>query len=456
MTSEERGSGATLASGRAYDLLGYLIAFIGMLCHNFFDVSMRFVSSGVYLGLLPGLIVVLSRGNALYEVHELQDRADRLALHSAGQNVKSETQNDGMLLWALRFAAWLALAVLVVILFQQFSELQGPSSMYMRRGDILQWNIAWLVFTAIMAGLGYVFVRGIYMSSSKLVPVVVLLMLWPMYFFWGFFKADIYHNLALFNSRSKNWDEAIKYYQLVNKNNPYFIMSYYFRANVFKDRLNMEPVYKPEWGDTGDKPRTDYERAMEVYNYVKTIAPNYVQMHYHIGELYVKLSDYYFKNKDEASGRKFLDMALKSFNLYHDIDPVFPFTYYHRSNIYLSQGRMDLAEKELKDNLYAPYCKEPGHTHENADNYGKLAEFEASYGQQLAMANRRPEALAKYKESLVYFEEARKFLQKADDANPGNPDIKNKLGQTDAIIIQLKARIGISSSGSGARPAETQ
>ncbi|MDD4005316.1 MAG: O-antigen ligase family protein [Elusimicrobiaceae bacterium] len=440
MTSDEKGSGSGLASNRAYDLMGYLIAFVGMLCHNFFDVSMRFVSSGVYLGLLPGLIIVLSRGNALYEVHEIEDRAKLLAAQSERREEKDSRPGDGPALWIMRFAGWLVLGIFVVMMFRQFSELQGPQAMYIRRGDVLQWNIAWLVFIGIIAGLGYMFVRGIYLSASKLVPVIVLLMLWPMYFFWGFFKADVYHNLALFNSRSKNWDEALKYYQLVNKYNPYFIMAYYFRANVHKDRLDMDSVYKPEWGDKKDTPRTDYERATDIYNYVKTIAPNYVQMHYHVGELYVKMADYYFRKNDSANGKKFLDMALGSFKLYHEIDPVFPYTYYHRSNIYMSLGNVEKAERELKDNLYAPYCHEPGHTHENADDFIKLAEFEARVGKE--------------KDALASFQEARAFIVRDAQANPENPDIAKKLGQTDAIIAQLKARLGgAGRPGRGMAPA---
>ena len=38
-----------------------MVAFMGMLGHNCFDVSMRFVSSGVYLGLLSGMVVNLAR-----------------------------------------------------------------------------------------------------------------------------------------------------------------------------------------------------------------------------------------------------------------------------------------------------------------------------------------------------------------------------------------------------------
>ncbi|MEQ1919317.1 MAG: O-antigen ligase family protein, partial [Elusimicrobiota bacterium] len=54
---------------RAYDLIGVLVSFMGMLGHNCFDVSLRFVSSGVYLGLLSGFIVNVARGKALYELH---------------------------------------------------------------------------------------------------------------------------------------------------------------------------------------------------------------------------------------------------------------------------------------------------------------------------------------------------------------------------------------------------
>src|SRR5208282_6215908 len=54
---------------RAYDLTGVMVSFAGMLGHNCFDVSLRFVSSGVYLGLLSGMIVNVSRGRALYELH---------------------------------------------------------------------------------------------------------------------------------------------------------------------------------------------------------------------------------------------------------------------------------------------------------------------------------------------------------------------------------------------------
>lgn len=45
----------------SFELLGYLMAFIAMLIHSFFDISMRQVSSGIYFAVLPAVIIVLGR-----------------------------------------------------------------------------------------------------------------------------------------------------------------------------------------------------------------------------------------------------------------------------------------------------------------------------------------------------------------------------------------------------------
>jgi putative inorganic carbon (HCO3(-)) transporter len=50
---------------RAYYMLGFLSSFIAMLSHNFVCVSLRFVSSGVFLWLLVGLICALMIHNPL-------------------------------------------------------------------------------------------------------------------------------------------------------------------------------------------------------------------------------------------------------------------------------------------------------------------------------------------------------------------------------------------------------
>ncbi|MGQ9621801.1 MAG: O-antigen ligase family protein, partial [Bacteroidales bacterium] len=50
---------------RTYYMLGFLSAFCGMLSHNFVCVSLRFVSSGIYLWLLVGLINMFSVNNQL-------------------------------------------------------------------------------------------------------------------------------------------------------------------------------------------------------------------------------------------------------------------------------------------------------------------------------------------------------------------------------------------------------
>lgn len=54
-----------LEEPRAYYMLGILSAFLGMLFHNLFDVSLRFVSSGVFLWLLIGIIGSLAFNHPL-------------------------------------------------------------------------------------------------------------------------------------------------------------------------------------------------------------------------------------------------------------------------------------------------------------------------------------------------------------------------------------------------------
>ena len=91
------------APPQAYDLLGYLIAMQGMLAHNFFDVSMRFVSSGVYLGLLSGLVVNLSRGVSLAELHAVRDASEEKEEEGEPSFWDAISR---FLIWPARLGAW--------------------------------------------------------------------------------------------------------------------------------------------------------------------------------------------------------------------------------------------------------------------------------------------------------------------------------------------------------------
>ncbi|HOX22320.1 MAG TPA: O-antigen ligase family protein [Elusimicrobiales bacterium] len=368
------GNQASRPPPEAYDLLGYLTAFLATMSHNFFDVSMRFVSSGVFLGLLPGLILNLSRGKGLYELHYEDETA------GPAQEPRAQSTFDFYSLIGLRFLAWAGIIVLVVALFREMPEMQGPYLPTMPDGELLQWALCWVVFTVCVLGLGFVALKIAAMSHSRTALLVLLAALYPVYYLWGFFKADIYHNLAIYLSKRRDWDLALTYYEKVNKHNPYFLMSHYFRGNVYKDRFDMVPQYRPEWGDKDQTPRTDFDRAMEVYEHLRRMAPNYVQMHYQVGELYMRLAKYQLEQGESQKAKESLDKALKRFELYHNLDPVFPYTYYMRGNIYTGRGELDRAEKEFYSAIHPFYKPEPN---ESAMSYYNLAGAQLRLGKVL-------------------------------------------------------------------------
>lgn len=246
---------------RAYYLLGTLCALGGMLTHNFVCVSLRFVSSGVMLWFLIGMIGSLAVNNPM---------RDSAPLPSPGE--------------------------------------KPP----VRIKRIIQILI--------------------------LIPTV-----WAVKIFYGYFMADIYHNIAIFYSKQGNWPEALKHYEKVVKNNYGFIMTHYFMGNVYNDR------WQPG----------DIERAIKKYEDVWRLAPNYVQSHHQAGLVYLKWGDEEKRKAEEARQRgdiaaaamhekqmnEIWDKALKQFEKYRMIDPVFAPNYYRMAYIYIQRGNFQKAEE---------------------------------------------------------------------------------------------------------------
>jgi O-antigen ligase/tetratricopeptide (TPR) repeat protein len=395
----------------AYDLLGYLTALLGMLAHNFTDVSMRFVSSGVYLGLLPGVIIVLARGHALWELHYKEE----------AQPGKTESEKnlapDGAYMWAVWLARAAGLAAVLYaayLVLSEFSGLQGPLRNYVAKGEILQWNIAWglmlLCVGYAVVSFGGVILKGV----SATVPMVILLTLFPMYYFWGWFKGDVYHNMAIFFSKQGKWEDAISYYKKVNSLNQFFIMPYYFTGNVFNDRFNMEKAYHPELGDTDSKPRDDYERAMDAYDHVQSIAPNYVQMHHQVGTLYLKMHDHLMRQGKTKEAQEYLDRALARYTLYENLDPVYSPNYFRKAQVYIMRKDLKSAEREYSNNVSAWKCFKKNHDHGSAEGYTLLANVQYAQGKYR-------EAAENYKLALKQdpnYAQARQNLQVAQSHLP--------------------------------------
>ncbi len=431
---------------RAIDLIGVLVSFMGMLGHNCFDVSLRFVSSGVYLGLLSGLIVNIARGKALYELHS------RPEVPAAGDKSALNTFSE-MLIWPLRLAASGGVVYLAFFknwsqfrqtsfggMFGEFYMLLIPLSRGTNGGNQLQWWLAWGVFAACMLWLGWTMIRLSLLSKKPAVPLLVLLMLVPLYQFWGYFKADMHHNAGIYYSKERQWELAVGNYLIVNKLNPDFVMSKYFLGNVFLDRFNMTKVYLPSLGDSNNVSRDDYERALSWYDEVRQLAPNYVQMHHQVGGLHLRRAEWATNNGRPDEAGKYLDLALTRFKLYAQIDPVYAPNYHRMAQIYLIRKQYGLAVKTYQALIdaerceadasflakplfrntilsYQPYSKATGawvHRHVDPAHPRESAEVYTSLANALFMDNRFSEAEKAYRTALSYdplFETAKRNLE---------------------------------------------
>jgi putative inorganic carbon (HCO3(-)) transporter len=154
-------------------------------------------------------------------------------------------------------------------------------------------------------------------SAVKNLIILLLLFVASLNYVWAArrFKANIYHNRAIAFSKQRRWREALRYYDLVQKNHPSFIMGYYFEGNVYNDMLGQAL-------ESGDRVRIreNYEKALSTYKEVRSMYPNYVQVHFQEGMLHLKVGNV---REAEKSFRKYLNI----------VDPVYPHTYYRLGTI---------------------------------------------------------------------------------------------------------------------------
>ena len=196
---------------------------------------------------------------------------------------------------------------------------------------------------------------------KRICQLIILLMgIYLIYIFCGYFKADIIHSKAIQYSKSGNFTQAIELYSQVIDKNPSFIMPRYFKANNYNDRWQND----------------DPEKALTEYNEIWKLAPNYVQSKFLVGLVYAKLVNYFNnqvnqygqsnkeqEQKEAAQKRDYcLNQAIKYYNQYKMIDPIFPQTYYQLANLYMQSGHPELAEKEYLDHINYPIkLQEPPH-----------------------------------------------------------------------------------------------
>ncbi|MCD6412674.1 MAG: tetratricopeptide repeat protein [Elusimicrobia bacterium] len=229
---------------------------------------------------------------------------------------------------------------------------------------------------------------------------VVIVAIYLMGYFRRFFIADINHNIAIAYSKQGMWDNALRRYDRVITLWPRFVMAHYFMGNVFNDRWNLTPQYNPLWdkGFPSGTKRTDPERAISKYEDVKRLAPNYVQTHYQIGNIYLKMGKF--------------SQALENFNRAQDIDPIFYLTPFRKGYCLVQLRKFADAEAAFRrsaKNARLMHRKFP-EAYTNLANVlfleHKNADAEKIYRKAIKLSGRRPEA---YYPLLNFYEKTKNF-----------------------------------------------
>jgi tetratricopeptide (TPR) repeat protein len=400
------GKRRTTQDPRAFYMLGVLAAFWGMLMHNFMDVSLRFVSSGIFLWILAGLIGAMV-------VHDPMPETDAQAFAKNDEN--ATPAHPKALLAVAQGLCALVFGYLTWMVLSQFNDAQGPLSGQF--GEQLLWVISWVAMGITIGGFWYGLIR-LGRSLRQVYGFIVLLvvMAWPLKIFWGYFMADVFHNRGIFFSKQGKWEDAIASYRKVVELNPNYIMAYYFMGNVYTDR----------WGPG------DIDRAMNEYQRVWAIAPNYVQTHHQAGLVYLKKGQDDRRQYDELRSQGKMaeanialqqteadwNQALFYFKKYHDIDPVFEPNYSRAGWVHLqladiaklrghpdeAAAHQDAAEQAYLESLYAWVCRAPEndvmHEHWDATHRHFDAEMFENLGNVRFIRGKLPEAASAYKMSL--------------------------------------------------------
>ncbi len=150
-------------------------------------------------------------------------------------------------------------------------------------------------------------------GSGLLKTMIIILTALSIVLYARFFLADDHHNIGIYYSKMHAWDDAIAEYEASIRLNPFFVMSRYFLGNVYNDR----------WQQGDD------QRALEKYDEVIKMAPNYVMVHYQRGIVYMKTQKY--------------RESVEEFQQALQLDPVYPQTYFRLGLIYINTQQLDKA-----------------------------------------------------------------------------------------------------------------
>ena len=313
-----------------YALLGYSAALTGLLLHSVVDISVHFASSGLLLAVFIGVLMALMLNNP------------------PAENIEQKTPKYPHLLWVFRALTWLAVLSLVMYASATFYYVLRNIAVK-TAGEWILFGLALVSFASVVLGIAYTYARIAKQTTRISVCALLLVSLLPCLFFWRIFLANHYYSLGVALVQMGQPRSSLGAFSDAIKLNPFLSEYRQYRANVFAMTLDPAKRFVPSLGDD-DKPRTDFERAQDDFNFVLAHNPNHALLHHNLGQMYYALGMRQLGQAQTAPAQAILYQQLSKENLRQakkyleeslQLDPV-------NANTYVLLVQIALAEHDLE------------------------------------------------------------------------------------------------------------
>ncbi len=313
-------------------LLGYSGALVGLLIHEFVDISVHFASSGLLQTVSVGALLAL-------------------LLQNANAPEKQETPIHPRMLWGLRVLTWIGVLALLIYASATFYYVLRNLAVK-TVGEGILFGVSLVIFAGTVLGVAYVYNRVARQTARISVCVLLFISLLPCTFFWRIFLANHYYSLGVALVQLGQARASLGAFSDAVKLNPFLSEYRQYRANVFAMTLDPQKRFVPALGDT-DMPRTDFERAQDDLNFVFAHNPVHAMLHLNAGQLHYNMAMHQRLLMQQQPVQAVLQHALADENLRQakayleeslKLDPVNVNTYLLLAQIDLIKGNVHGAQ----------------------------------------------------------------------------------------------------------------
>ena len=307
-----------------FNLLGCFGALAAIYIHNFVDVSLYFVSTGLFAAIFTGISFNLAfgRGEKVISAKKSKQEKNIILLHFASLSA-------GVIFFALALYCASDFSFMTTAIFST-----RPITFF----------VCWAFFLFCAFGTACVLFYAVFRAQRIKTTLIFTIVAVLLYGAWGFMKADNYTLLAS-RLAEDNDISAASYYTQVIKINPFSADTFMHRGMLFANRLDLTPSNNPLYGDAPNKLFNDYDRALRDFNSSLSLAPHSALIYYHIGSLQrntaVKISKQPQYGQDEKLKQQVKGLyadAVKNLRRALLTDPVYDNTYYQLANAALDTG----------------------------------------------------------------------------------------------------------------------